>query len=61
MEKKYELRAIRVDDWVAELLETEADRMPPSYKEQADILRKQAQNYRNSSNTKIVHFWQEIC
>jgi hypothetical protein len=60
MEKRYALHEMRVDDWVANSLEAEANRMPPSYKEQADILRQQAQNFRNSSNPKTVHFWQEV-
>jgi hypothetical protein len=60
MEKQYAMRAMRVDDWVAESLEAEASLMPPSCKEQADILRQMAQSYRGNSNTKVVHFWQEV-
>jgi hypothetical protein len=49
-----------VDDWVAEQMENEANRMPPSYKQQADILRRQARIYRESSSTETVEFLQEI-
>lgn len=42
MSKTYDVRVIRVDDFVAESLERTADEMPPSYAEQAAILREQA-------------------
>jgi hypothetical protein len=47
MEKKYELREITVGELVAEGFEREASLMPPSYKEQADLLRQQAALFRD--------------
>ncbi len=44
---------------VAEGLEAEANKMPPSYKEQADILRAQAQWYRENER-KLVRIWREV-
>jgi hypothetical protein len=60
MPMEYTMRVIRVDDYVAERLEAQADEMPPSYKEQADLLREQAQVFRKSHGTATVRIWQEI-
>jgi hypothetical protein len=59
MEKHAEPRVVRVDDFVAESLEEEANRMPPSYKAQADLLRQQAKNFRESGRTNMVRIWEE--
>lgn len=59
MSKTYEARVVRVDDYVAETLERDADRMPPSYAEQAAILREQARVFRSSSSTNVVRLWEE--
>lgn len=48
------VRRMRVVDFVAELLEAEANAMPPSCKEHADILRKQAQTFREWDNPNMV-------
>jgi hypothetical protein len=59
MEKKFELREVTVGEIVAEGLEREANLMPPSYKEQADLLRKQAALYREHDK-KVVRIWREV-
>ena len=56
-EMKY--RLIRIDDYVAELIETDAARMPLSMKEQADILRERAQRLRQSDEKGMVRIWNE--
>lgn len=60
MEKRYQLRRMRVDDWIAEQMENEANRMPPSYKPQADILREHVRLLRESSSTNMIEFLQEL-
>ncbi|MGD0228330.1 MAG: hypothetical protein ABSF71_39005 [Terriglobia bacterium] len=52
-------RLIRVDDYVAEILEGDADRLPPSMKEQAEVYRQMAQRFRQSDNQKMVRIWEE--
>jgi hypothetical protein len=59
MSTNYELRVVRVDDFVAESLGRFADGMPPSYAEQANSLRAQAKTLRNSSSTNTVRMWEE--
>lgn len=59
MPNKYELQTVTVGALVAEGLEAEANKMPPSYKEQADILRAQAQWYRENER-KLVRIWREV-
>lgn len=56
MEKQYELQATTVGDLVAESLEHEASLMPPSHRENAEILRQQAANFR-ANDKKVVHIW----
>jgi hypothetical protein len=46
MKNKFELRAMRLDEWVAESLEAKASQVLPSCKVQADSLLHQAQHYR---------------
>ncbi len=52
-------RLVRVSDFVAESLEAEADRMPPSYREQADSLRRSASLMRQVGSKKLVRVWEE--
>lgn len=52
-------RPLRVSDFIAESLEAEADRMPPSYKEQADSLRKSASLVRQVGSKKLVRVWED--
>lgn len=59
MEKAVNPRVIRVADFVAESLEAEANKLPPSRKDQADSLRKQAAIMRESADTKTVKIWEE--
>ena len=59
MENKLKPQLVRVVDFVAESLEAEAAKMPPSYKETADLLRNAAAEYRKLSNPKLVRVWQE--
>lgn len=60
MAKKMRLRVLRVVDHVAELLEAEANKMPPSFKAQADILRKAAVSQRESPSTRMTRLWEEV-
>ena len=53
-------RLVRVVDFTAETLDEEANRMPPSYKERAEILHKMADELRKSSNPKTVWIWEEV-
>ena len=52
-------RTVRADDFVAESLEHDANAMPPSYKDRADILRNAAKIYRESKNPKTIRVWEE--
>lgn len=52
-------RLVKVSDFVAEALEAEANRMPPSYKEQADNLRKSAETMRRLGSQKLVRVWED--
>jgi hypothetical protein len=54
VDEKIVFRKVRKVDFVAESLEAEANAMPPSYKEQADAIRKEAEFYRSSDNPKTV-------
>jgi hypothetical protein len=51
---------VRVDDFVAETLESEADMMPPWTKFQAGIWRDVAKDLRASESTKMVRVWEEL-
>jgi hypothetical protein len=53
-------RVITVGEYIAELLEAEASRMPPSYKEQADILLERARLFRNDPNPNMVRIWRDV-
>jgi hypothetical protein len=59
MEKKCELQEVTVGEIVAEGLEREANLMPPSYKEQADLLRRHAEVFRQGDK-KVVKIWREV-
>jgi hypothetical protein len=48
-EHKITYRQVRVGNWVAEMLEAEADAMPPSYAKDAQSLREQARIYREGA------------
>jgi len=52
-------RLVRVCDFVAESLEAEAKRMPPSDKEQAISLREMAKKLRQSDSQKMVRICEE--
>jgi hypothetical protein len=58
MQQERNPRLVRVDDFVAETLEAEADKMPPWTKFQADIWRDVAKDLRASENTKMVRVWE---
>ena len=51
-------RLVRVVDFVAETLEEEARRIPPSYKSRADSLRNMAAIFRKMNNPRIVRVWE---
>ena len=52
--KSVELRHIRVDDFIAEMFEKEADGLPKSEDKRAQVLRDTAQIFRASSNPKMI-------
>ena len=59
MAQEIKPRLVRVDDFVAETLESEADMMPPWTKFQAGVWRDVAKDLRASENTKMVRVWEE--
>ncbi len=52
-------RLMRGVDFVAESLENEAAKMPPSAQGLADSLRAAAKAYRESTSTKMVRVWED--
>jgi hypothetical protein len=52
-------REIKVGEFVAEELEREAAKMPPSSKAQADALRDAARLYREQGNKKKIRIWED--
>ena len=58
MQEERKARLVRVDDFVAETLESEADMMPPWTKFQAGIWRDVARDLRASESTKMVRVWE---
>lgn len=48
------VRVIRVDDFIAERLENEAAKIPPSDAERAKVLLESARLFRESSSIKMV-------
>jgi hypothetical protein len=59
MQEERKPRVVRVNDFVADNLEAEADMMPPWTKFQAGIWRDVAKDLRASENTKMVRVWEE--
>jgi hypothetical protein len=59
MENKYEMQVMTVGDFIAETLESEANRMPPSYKADADVLREQARLLRQR-DSNLIRVWREV-
>jgi hypothetical protein len=59
MEIQYE-RTITVGQYIAELLEVEASRLPPSQHANAEILREQAKTNRESLNPNLVRIWRQL-
>lgn len=53
-QNELQLRELRLVDLVAESLEEEAARMPPSMRDQAEVLRKSAKRMRQSDNPRMV-------
>ena len=60
MNKEFELVRIRADDYIADLLEREANLMPPSFKDNAEILRQQAKFFRESTRTETMTIWKPL-
>jgi hypothetical protein len=52
-------RTIPANDFIAESLEEEANRLPPSREEQAKMLRKSAEIYRSLPSRNSVRIWVE--
>ena len=59
MQQERKPRLVRVNDFVADNLEAEADMMPPWTKFQAGIWRDVAKDLRASESTKMVRVWEE--
>jgi hypothetical protein len=59
MQQERKPRLVRVNDFVADNLEAEADMMPPWSKFQAGIWRDVAKDLRASESTKMVRVWEE--
>lgn len=59
MSKKTTPRVIPANHFVAESLEEEADRLPPSKKVEADALREAARQFRSRPTTKLIRVWEE--
>lgn len=59
MQEERKPRWVRVNDFVADQLEAEADMMPPWTKFQAGIWREVAKDLRASESTKMVRVWEE--
>ena len=57
---KLVLRARRVDDFIADSLEREAGRIPPSHRPEIEALLQHASLLRNSQNSKMIMIWEEI-
>lgn len=53
-------RLVRVVDFATEMLDEEANRMLPSYKERAEMFHKMADELRKSSNPKTIWIWEEV-
>jgi len=53
------VREVRAVEFAAELLDEEANKMPPSYKERAEHLHRMADIMRQSTNQKMVRVWEE--
>lgn len=47
-------RQVRLDDFLADVFEREADKLPPSYREIAEIYRKRADAYRKSKSREMI-------
>jgi hypothetical protein len=58
MQEEGKPRLVRVDDFVAETLESKADMMPPWTRFQAGIWRDVARDLRASESTKMVRVWE---
>ena len=59
MQQERKPRLVRVNDFVADNLEAEADMMPPWTTFQAGIWRDVAKDLRASESTKMVRVWEE--
>jgi hypothetical protein len=56
--KKITVRVLTPGEFVAESLETEANKLPRSYKWKAEILREQARLMRKQPGPKKVRVWE---
>jgi hypothetical protein len=52
-------RLVRADDFIAEKLEKEASKLPPSEKDKAAGIRAMAEHFRKSSSTAMLRIWEE--
>jgi hypothetical protein len=52
-------RILAYNHFIADSLEEAADRLPPSEKAKADMLREAAKMYRTQRTSKLVRIWEE--
>lgn len=60
MNKGFERVLIRVDDYIADLLDREASLIPPRLEGTAEILRQQANSFRESASTETLTIWKPV-
>lgn len=58
MAKKITVRVLTPGEFLAEGLEDRANKMPPSYKDEAEILRKHARLLRKQPGNRKVRLWE---
>jgi hypothetical protein len=59
MAKKVSPRVISANEFLAESLEAEAEKLPPSKADNATILRETAALYRTRKDSRLVRVWEE--
>jgi hypothetical protein len=59
MAKKTNPRTVSANEFLAESLEAEAEKLPPSKAAQASILRETAALYRTRKDSRLVRVWEE--
>jgi hypothetical protein len=60
MRQRFKFVSIRMDDYIAELLEREAQLLPSGFQENAKILRERVKFLRESIRTETVTIWKPV-